>query len=144
MQNGGGSDLKTLKNETGLDKISDCRITLNDVSSAIVMLYMNQLNTSEEACRTHRSSHVVKKEGTESLNGNRLVQPRDLFLPWSSSSLEESVTDPILGMCSRGSAATFRSACAAHKGTKYFRAIPRCIVTGKAESISDPYLVKIG
>lgn len=85
---------------------------------------MNQLKASEEACLSHRSSNVVKKEGTESLCGNSLVQPRELFPLWSASTLEEKLTDLLPDMRSPGSPATFLSACAAHEGTIYFRATP--------------------
>lgn len=42
MQNGGGSDLKTLKNEMGLDKISDRQITVSALSSAVAVLCVSQ------------------------------------------------------------------------------------------------------
>lgn len=52
MPDGGGSDLKTPKNEMGLDGNSDRPTTLQTLSSAILMVQMNQLNASEGTCTT--------------------------------------------------------------------------------------------
>lgn len=73
----------------GFDKNSDCQRTLQTFQP-------NGINRVNEPDRCFQETHSVlwsSDGGRQRLSWNRLVQPRDLLFPWSSSSLEQSIDD---------------------------------------------------